>query len=114
MPNTNPVVTIERIIGNTEAIGVTILDNDGDPIDLTGKTLTGKFFKTADDAQYSVDMTVNAVSATDGTASVVVASTHVDVAQELALYVITDDSPAQDFPYDGARLKVNVKARGTQ
>lgn len=109
----NAIQVIERVVGNTEAIGITIQDFDGSAIDITGTTWTVDIVDMSD---HSVLATRSAsiVTAASGTITFTPDSTDVDAVGRFALYATDNSSPSRRHPYDGARLQLNIKAAGNE
>ncbi len=112
-PQRTPLQVIDRVIGVEEVIGVTIQDNLGVAIDLTGLTLTVELYLMSDDSEVGSARSATIVSAANGQISFQPTAADVASARRMAVYAITDETPAREFPFDGARIQLNVKARGT-
>lgn len=108
-PVRNTIKVIERIVDDVQAIGITIQDNAGAAIDITGRTFTVDIVDMSDDSVIGT-RSASIVSAAAGTITFTPAAGDVDTAGHFALYAI-DDSDRR-FPYDGARLQLHIKAAG--
>ena len=105
IPNVEQMVT--RVYANRESIGATLLDMDGEVIDLTGKTIQFRLVRLP-----SGNVEVNNTSATiDSAADGQVSYTPVAdyPVGEYAIYFLdATSSPTKRFPYDGAKFILRV------
>jgi hypothetical protein len=111
--NNNPIFpAIIRVKGNREPIDVVIEDNDGEPVDLTGKTIVTNWWNIAAETQKVTNGACTITSATAGQVRYAPAAADVDTVGRFAIY-FTDTSvtPNRDYPYDGARLTMRVVDR---
>ena len=112
-PATNSSVKIRRVVGNREAIGATLLDNNGNALNLTGKSIKFRMVHETGSSKGTVKVN-NATATIDTAASGQVSYTpdaaDVDTAGLFACYFIDDDTIDRLFPYDGANLLLEIVA----
>lgn len=103
----NTTETLERVVGNVEAIGAQLKDITGTVVNLTGRTVTFRM----------VEISTGAVKVDDSSAALSVAATgkvqynpsagDMDTAGTYAMYF--NDDLNRRWPYDGARFLLHLK-----
>lgn len=109
-PTLNERIPMERVVGNREAIGATILDNNGTAINLTGKTVKFRMVNCKTEAVKVNDQTATLDTAASGKVSYTPVADDVDTAGLYACYFIIDGAIPRRFPYDGAKWLMRIKS----
>ena len=113
--NHNPDIIEPRVVGSREAICGILCDNNGDPVDLTDKTITCRIVRvdvgtvivagsaaTIDDAEAGkVHYTPTADDATAMT-----------VGRYACYFLDTTSTPVKRYPFDGPKRILDVRAEG--
>lgn len=110
-PAENETVKIRRVIGNREAIGATLKDNNGAALNLAGKTIVFRMVHATGASKNTVKVN-NAAATLDDAATGKVSYTpeavDVDTAGLFACYFVDDAAIDRKFPYDGAKLLLEI------
>ena len=117
MPTVNKEIRLDRVAGNLESIAARALDNNGDVVDLTGKTIL--FRQVAITSVSSSTLNRGEVIIDDATATIDSASlgqmsytyssaASVNSKGTYAMYFVDDASTDVLYPYDGAKFILNV------
>lgn len=106
----NSIIVVQRVVGNREPLGAVLVDADGAPINLTGRTIV---FRMLDMATGAV-IVDNAVAALDnaaaGEVSYTPAANEVAAEGRYACYFLdVTETPNRRWPYDGARFQLHIK-----
>lgn len=109
-PAQNERVVIERVVGNREAIGATLLDNNGTAINLTGKMVKFRMVNCKTEAVKVSDQTATLDTAASGKVSYTPTADDVDTAGLYACYFFDDDTIDRLWPYDGAKFLMRIKS----
>ena len=110
----NPVVVLERVVGNREAIAAQLLDNDGAAVNLTGLAMKFRMVEISTGTVIVNDADATIVDAATGKVSYTPESGDFDAAGLFACYFIdSTTSPPRRWPYDGARWQLNIKSEVT-
>ena len=112
-PAQNESVKIRRVLGNREAIGATLKDNNGNALNLTGLTIVFRMIHATGSSKNTVKVNNAAATIDDaatGKVSYTPAAIDVDTAGLFACYFVDDDTIDRKFPYDGAKLLLEIVA----
>lgn len=109
-PAQNERVTIERVVGNREAIGSTLKDNAGNAINLTGKTIKFRMVNCKTDIAKVDNQAATLDDAANGKVSYTPEAVDVDTVGMFACYFIDDATIDRLWPYDGAKFLMRIKS----
>lgn len=106
----NPIFPpIIRLKNNREPIDAILLDNEGNVIDLTGKTIVCDWYDVASETQIVTGGACTLTDAEAGKVRYTPAAGDVDAIGLFAVYFRDSSvSPNRLYPYDGARYTVKV------
>jgi hypothetical protein len=100
---TNEPCELARVVGNREAIGVTLKDLTGAVVDLTGRTIVFRMVALSDGSVKVNNAAATIDDAEDGEVSYTPTASDVDTAGDYAMYFLdTTSVPHKRWPYDGA------------
>lgn len=114
-PAQNEREVMRRVLGNREAIGSTLLDNNGTAVNVTGLTIKFRMVAVTVPGVAVGTVKVNNAAATldvaaSGKVSYTPAAIDVDTAGLWACYFIDDATIDRLWPYDGAKFLMRIVA----
>lgn len=107
-PNRNAPITIRRVLGNREAIGAVLSDNNGNALNLAGKTIVFRMVNVKTETVKVNNASATIDDAATGKVSYTPTADDVDTAGTYACYFIDDAAIDRRFPYDGASVLLRI------
>jgi hypothetical protein len=108
------IETLHRVVGNLEPIPFALKKLDGTAYDLTGKAVVIRMVLISSGAVKINNSACVIESAAAGTGYYQPVTADMDTAGKYAIYVLDNSVPPRRFPYDGARLILNLMAETQQ
>ena len=104
-----PMAYLPRVQGNLTPIPAQLRDQNGAPLNLTGKAVAFRLVNVADDTVKVNNQPAVIVDDITGKVAYMPQAADMNATGRYAIYWITNESPARRAPYDGARYILIVK-----
>lgn len=106
----NPIQVLRRVVGNREPIAATMLDINGDVINLAGRSVSFRMVLISDGSVKVNSSSATVTSASEGKVAYSPSANDVNTAGTYAMYFVDDATPSRRWPYEAARFQLVLEA----